>query len=165
MGSLEAWLLLRSLGTLHLRVPHQSKTAAELAHWLHQAAGGRAVDGIPAGMIQRVWHSSLQGKDARSFDPQAQMEGGWNATFSILLTNAEYARLLPHSLTYFVPATSLGAVESLIEYHVKANPKADPRLIRLSIGVEDMEDLKNDLQRASRRSSGQRHGCNCHVTI
>lgn len=39
MGSLEAWLLLRSLGTLHLRVPHQSKTAAELAHWLHQAAG------------------------------------------------------------------------------------------------------------------------------
>lgn len=104
MGSLEAWLLLRSLRTLHLRVPRQSENAAGLAHWLSQAAGvccfpvmavsqmmtltprqGRTADGIPAGVIEKVWHSSLQSKDSRGFDPRSQLEGGWNPTFSILV--------------------------------------------------------------------------------
>ena len=37
------------------------------------------------------------------------------------------------------PATSLGGVESLVEHRVKSDPSADPRLLRLSIGVEDVE--------------------------
>ena len=44
------------------------------------------------------------------------------------------------------PATSLGGVESLIEYRLQSDPKADPRLIRLSVGVEELEDLKSDLR-------------------
>ncbi|CAL1701385.1 unnamed protein product [Somion occarium] len=98
MGSLEAWLLLRSLRTLHLRVPRQSETATKLAHWLHKASNGKAAEGIPAGLIDTVWHSSLQGKDARGWEPSQQMEGGWNATFGILMTSTEYASLLPHNL-------------------------------------------------------------------
>lgn len=46
---------------------------------------GKAYDGIPAGVIQTVWHSSLQGKDSRGWEPSAQMEGGWNPTFAILV--------------------------------------------------------------------------------
>lgn len=46
---------------------------------------GKASDGIPAGIIDIVWHSSLQGKDASGWEPSEQMEGGWNATFSILV--------------------------------------------------------------------------------
>lgn len=46
---------------------------------------GKAHDGIPAGVIDIVWHSSLQGKDSRGWEPSEQMEGGWNATFSILV--------------------------------------------------------------------------------
>ncbi|KAI9000918.1 cystathionine gamma-synthase [Trametes punicea] len=148
MGSLEAWLLLRSLRTLHLRVPRQSENAYSLAQWLAQAAGGKAHDGIPAGIIDKVWHSSLQGVDARGFDPKTQLEGGWNATFAILLTSAEYATRLPHSLKYFIPATSLGGVESLIEQRVQSDRISDPRLVRISVGVEDLEDLKDDLRRA-----------------
>ncbi|KAK7695476.1 hypothetical protein QCA50_000112 [Cerrena zonata] len=148
MGSLEAWLLLRSLRTLHLRVPRQSETATKLAQWLHKASKGKGAEGIPAGVIDTVWHSSLQGKDARGWEPSKQMEGGWNATFSILLTNQEYASLLPHKLKYFVPATSLGGVESLIEQRVASDASADPRLVRISVGVEDFEDLKADLTRA-----------------
>ncbi|KAH9843892.1 cystathionine gamma-synthase [Rhodofomes roseus] len=148
MGSLESWLLLRSLRTLHLRVPRQSENAKGLARWLSQAAGGRAFDGIPAGVIDTVWHSSLQGKDSRGFEPSAQLEGGWNPTFAILLKNPEYARLLPHSLEFFVPATSLGGVESLIEQRSTVDPGADPRLVRISCGVEDLEDMKTDLRRA-----------------
>ena len=47
---------------------------------------GKAHDGIPAGVIEKVWHSSLQGVDARGFDPKTQLEGGWNATFSIFVS-------------------------------------------------------------------------------
>jgi len=90
MGNLESWLLLRSLRTLHLRVPRQSETATALAKWLAAAAGAdKAVDGIPAGVISKVWHSSLQGKDKRGFDPAKQMEGGWNATFSMRVSRHE----------------------------------------------------------------------------
>lgn len=88
MGSLEAWLLLRSLRTLHLRVPRQSANATELVKWLNSATSiptGQSRDGIPGGIITKVWHSSLQKKDARGFEPGQQLEGGWNATFAILV--------------------------------------------------------------------------------
>lgn len=86
MGSLEAWLLLRSLKTLHLRVPRQSETATVLAQWLQSISKtpkDQTFDGIPGGLVTRVWHSSLQGTDARGFNPRNQMPGGFNPTFSI----------------------------------------------------------------------------------
>ena len=88
MGSLESWLLLRSLRTLHLRVPRQSASATVLALWLDSIAKtpvGKTYDGVPGGVLKQVWHSSLQGVDSRGFDPKKQMQGGWNATFSILV--------------------------------------------------------------------------------
>jgi cystathionine gamma-synthase len=89
-GSLESWLLLRSLRTLHLRVSRQSQSATVLAEWLDHAAStpaGQTFDGVPGGLIEKVWHSSLQKRDARGFDPGTQMEGGWNATFAILVSS------------------------------------------------------------------------------
>ena len=44
-------------------------------------------------------------------------------------------------------ATSLGGVESLIEYRRRADPASDPCMVRLSVGVEDVQDLKDDLRR------------------
>ncbi|TFK43631.1 Cys/Met metabolism PLP-dependent enzyme-domain-containing protein [Crucibulum laeve] len=149
MGSLESWLLLRSLRTLHLRVSRQSQNATGLAKWLQgiaQTPIGKTFDGVPGGIISKVWHSSLQGKDSRGFEPSKQMEGGYNAAFSIFLSKPEYAARLPHVLEYFVAATSLGGVESLAEHRLQTDPSADPRLIRLSIGVEDIADLKADLR-------------------
>lgn len=52
------------------------------------------------------------------------------------------------SFGLFQPATSLGGVESLIEQRVASDSGADPKLIRLSIGVEDVEELKEDLRQA-----------------
>jgi len=146
IGSLEAWLLLRSLRTLHLRVPRQSQTGTALAQWLNLGSGGNSHDGIPAGLIDIVHHSSLQKPDAQGFIPDKQMEGGYNATFGIIMATIDYARELPHTLKYFVPATSLGGVESLIEHRLGTDPGSDPRLVRLSIGVEELEDLKDDLR-------------------
>ncbi|TFK28830.1 cystathionine gamma-synthase [Coprinopsis marcescibilis] len=151
MGSLEAWLLLRSLKTLHLRVPRQSESATEIARWLQGIVStpvGQCYDGIPGGTVTKVWHSSLQGKDARGFEPSQQMAGGYPATFSIMLRDGDLAQNFQFALKYFVPATSLGGVESLVERRINSDTKADPRLIRLSIGVEDVEDLKADLRQA-----------------
>ncbi len=86
MGSLESWLLLRSLRTLHLRVPRQSQTATALVKWLQDVAStpvGQTYDGVPGGVLSKVWHSSLQTKDSRGFEPKKQLEGGWNATFAV----------------------------------------------------------------------------------
>ncbi|KAL0949721.1 hypothetical protein HGRIS_009761 [Hohenbuehelia grisea] len=156
MGSLEAWLLLRSLRTLHLRVPRQSETATALAKWLQKGtklSQGESFDGLPGGVIAHVWHSSLQGVDSRGFDPAKQMSGGWNATFAILLVKPEYAERLPHAMQAFVPATSLGGVESLIEYRHQTDPGSDKRLVRISVGVEDLDDLKDDFRKALKEVS------------
>ncbi|EGO21041.1 hypothetical protein SERLADRAFT_475678 [Serpula lacrymans var. lacrymans S7.9] len=155
MGSFESWLLLRSLRTLHLRIPRQSASGTELAQWLSRAVNvpvGQEYDGVPGGVVTKVWHSSLQGING-SFDPAKQMEGGFSATFSFLLSKREYAELLPHSLEYFVPASSLGGVESLAEYSHMRDPNENPLLIRLSIGVEEVEDLKDDLRKAFQKLS------------
>jgi cystathionine gamma-synthase len=96
LGSFEAWLMLRSLRTLHLRVPRQSATATVLAGWLAQVAKapkGETFDGVPGGLLETVYHSSLQGKDARGWEPGEQMEGGWNATFSIMVRRATHFSL------------------------------------------------------------------------
>ncbi|KAJ7638721.1 pyridoxal phosphate-dependent transferase [Roridomyces roridus] len=153
LGSLESWLLLRSLRTFHLRVPRQSETAAALVAWLDELASTPSgqffgKERIPGGILIRVWHSSLQKKDERGFEPSTQMTGGWNPTFSIQLAKPEYAAWLPHRLNYFTPATSLGGVESLVEYRASWDPTSDPRAVRLSIGVEDLADLKADLGQA-----------------
>ena len=123
MGSLEAWLLLRSLRTLHLRVPRQSATATTLALWLNAVAStpvGQSYDGVPGGILSKVWHSSLQVKDSRGFQPSKQMEGGWNATFAVLVSlpilkicdhemnvvnqfsRPEYAVHFPYLLKFFI---------------------------------------------------------------
>lgn len=154
MGSLESWLLLRSLRTLHLRVKRQSKTATEFVQWLNNIAStpkGKSYDGVPGGLLVKVFHSSLQGKDARGFDPKEQMQGGWNATFGILLAEIEDAARLPHLLNAFVPATSLGGVESLAEHRKNSDPGTDPRLVRVSVGVEEVEDLKEDFRQALKK--------------
>ncbi|KAJ7283750.1 Cys/Met metabolism PLP-dependent enzyme-domain-containing protein [Mycena rebaudengoi] len=151
MGSLESWLLLRSLRTFHLRIVRQSETATALVKWLHQLAStpvGSSFEGVPGGVLSKVWHSSLQGKDGRGFEPSEQMSGGWNATFSIQLSQSNYAAWFPHSLKYFTPATSLGGAESLAEYRFYWDKTSDPRAVRISIGLEDLDDLKEDMRQA-----------------
>ncbi|KZS97788.1 cystathionine gamma-synthase [Sistotremastrum niveocremeum HHB9708] len=148
LGSLDSWLLLRSLRTLKLRVLRQSQTATALASWLNrvsQIPQGQTWDGAPGGVVTKVWHSSLQ--PTEGFDPRSQLEGGFNATFSILLCNAKAASSLPLKVKYLVRATSLGGVESLIDQRHTVDPTADPRMVRISVGVEDLDDLKADFRR------------------
>ncbi|KAF8605292.1 hypothetical protein BDV93DRAFT_605257 [Ceratobasidium sp. AG-I] len=75
------------------------------------------------------------------------MPGGGPACFTIMLEGENEARLLPYLLKLFTPATSLGGVESLIEQRYTSDPREDKRRLRISVGLEDIEDLKGDLRR------------------
>ncbi|CAE6462854.1 unnamed protein product [Rhizoctonia solani] len=146
-GSLESFLLLRSLRTLELRVTRQAASGEALAQWLHkvsQTPVGETWDGVRGGIIKRVWHATLQEQDQEWV--KKQMPGGGPACFMIMLEDPNEARLLPYLLELFTPATSLGGVESLIEQRYLSDPKEDKRLLRLSVGLEGVEDLKEDLR-------------------
>lgn len=163
LGSMEAYLLLRSLRTLGVRVEKQSRTATLLARWLHsltlpQGQGEVDAEDAPfaAGKVIAItYHSSLQprstpstrGEDP-SFDPTTQMPGGHTPTFAFQTATAEYATWIPHLTTYFTPATSLGGVESLLEHRCKSDPTEDRRIVRVSVGLEEFEDLRADLRAA-----------------
>ncbi|KAF8681421.1 Cystathionine gamma-synthase [Rhizoctonia solani] len=150
MGSLESFLLLRSLRTLELRATRQAENGAALAQWLHrvsQTPAGQSWDGVRGGSIKHVWHATLQGQKDQGWIKK-QMPGGGPACFSFMLDDPNEARVLPYMLKLFTPATSLGGVESLIEQRYLSDAGADKRLIRLSVGLENLEDLKEDLRQA-----------------
>lgn len=131
-GSLETWLTLRSLRTLALRVERQSDTAAEIARWLEPR-------------VARVWHPSLSSHPGFELG-RRQMRGG-GGLLSFELDDAEKAKRLPQILGLFQDATSLGGVESLIEWRHKHDRKTSPQLLRVSVGLEAPEDLIDDLRR------------------
>jgi cystathionine gamma-synthase len=128
-GSLETWLTLRSLRTLDLRVRRQSASATELAAWLQ-------------GRVPRVWHPSLATHPGHKIASEQMLGPG--GVLSIELADADAAKALPPRLRLFRNATSLGGVESLIEWRRLHDAHAPPGLLRISVGLEDPADLIAD---------------------
>lgn len=148
LGSLEGWLGVRSLRTMELRVQRQSTNATNLVSWLDAAlnapAGGKEADIIKK-VVSKVTHASLQTNDMSWLKPQ--MPNGFGPVFSIYTHTSAQARSLPSVLQLFHHATSLGGVESLIEWRRMSDTEVDERLLRVSVGVESWEDLKVDFAR------------------
>jgi cystathionine beta-lyase/cystathionine gamma-synthase len=143
MGSFEGWLGIRSLRTLELRVLRQSATATSLVSWLSSML---SKDSPLSGLIAGVQHASLQPEASEEGSwLRRQMPGGWGPVFSLIMVDQDTARRLPSRLRLFDHATSLGGVESLIEWRAMTDPKVDKRLLRVSVGVEGFEDLREDL--------------------
>lgn len=144
MGNLEAWLGVRSLRTLELRVMRASQNAQRLVDWL--AEEGKKEGSAVADLVVKIQHASQQPEaaDAGSW-LRKQMPNGFGPVFSLWLKTEEHARRLPSKLQLFHHATSLGGVESLIEWRAMSDPSVDRRLVRVSIGVEGWEDLREDL--------------------
>lgn len=129
-GALETWLTLRGVRTLGLRVRHQTETATRLA-------------AVLAPKVARVWHPSLPSHPGHAL--AARQMRGPGAMLSIELATERQARELPDHLTLFRNATSLGGVESLIEWRRRVDAEAPPTLLRISVGLEDAGDLAADL--------------------
>jgi cystathionine beta-lyase/cystathionine gamma-synthase len=135
-GTMESWLLLRSLRTLHLRIPQQSSNATKLATYL--------VNLKSKSIIANVVHASLQ---TEKFI-KTQLSGGYPPCFSIYFTTEQQAKLFCSSTRIFRHATSLGGTESLCEWRAMSDATVDRRLVRLSIGVEGIDDLIQDVNQA-----------------
>jgi len=154
MGSLEGWLGARSLRTLELRVKRQSESATRIVSWFYVAlhvseSEATAQQQIVKKVLRAIEHASLQFEDIDGGKGwlAKQMPNGFGPVFSIILKEMEFARRLPSKLALFHHATSLGGVESLIEWRTMSDVGVERELLRLSIGVEAWDDLRDDLVR------------------
>ncbi|TAQ90764.1 hypothetical protein B7494_g952 [Chlorociboria aeruginascens] len=150
MGNMEGWLGVRSLRTLELRVTRQAGNAEKLVAWLDGVLREAGGEGVVKQVVEKIEHASLQVKDLEEGWLRRQMPHGYGPVFAITMRNMESARKLPSKLRLFHHATSLGGVESLIEWRSMTDPYVDKRLIRVSVGIEGWEDLRDDLMAAFR---------------
>lgn len=148
LGPFDSFLCHRGIKTLELRVREQSRTAQRLAEWLAEQS-----------LVKRVLYPGLRDHPGHAI-AQRQMDGAFGAMLSFEL-DADFAatKRFAESTRLFQLAVSLGAVESLIEQpaamsHASYDPADRLKhgitdgLIRLSVGLEDFEDLRDDLVQA-----------------
>ena len=139
LGPFEAWLLMRGMRTLALRVERMSQNALTLATYFSDH---------PA--IEEVLYPGLANHTAHTL-AKSQMTGGFGGLMSILVKgDMQNALAVAGRLKLFVRATSLGGVESLVEhrYSVESHTGLPQNLLRLSVGIEDVQDLIDDFAQA-----------------
>ena len=139
IGSFEAWLLIRSIRTLPLRVERMSQNAQAVAEFLqsHDA-------------VERVFYPGLPNFEGHKV-AKRQMTGGFGSLLSFCVKGGAMDALrVAGRLNLFHRATSLGGVESLVEHRHTIEPDTGipEQLLRLSIGIEDAQDLCADLEQA-----------------
>lgn len=140
LSGFDAWLLMRGMRTLDLRVRRQAQTAANLAARLL---------GHPA--VSTVLYPGLESHIGHEVALR-QMTGGFGGMFSIRIKKGETAAIaVAASVALWKRATSFGGIESLIEHRASIEGEGSPcpgDLLRLSVGLEDADELYSDLNRA-----------------
>jgi cystathionine gamma-synthase len=144
IGPFEAWLLLRGLRTLEVRVKAATESAGILAQRFanHASVASVLYPGLPAHPGHAV---------------AAKQMSGFGGMLSIRVKAGERAAIdAAARVELWKRATSLGGVESLIEHRASIEGAGSPcptDLLRLSVGLEDVDDLYNDLDRALRAAN------------
>lgn len=146
LGPQDSWLLMRGLKTLGIRMEETMANAQQIAEFLdgHDAVGTVIYPGLPA----HTGHNLMK-KQARGFGGMISFDVG----------SKDKAGELLAKLKYFTLAESLGAVESLISVPAQMTHASIPverraelgiveGLVRISVGIEDVEDLIEDLENA-----------------
>lgn len=150
IGPFEAWLVLRGIKTLALRMERQCKNAVIVADWLHHHP-----------KLDRVYYPGLSDHESHSNAKKQFKNGeyGGMVAFDIREGTRERVFTFMRALQMIVPATTLGDVHSLLLYPVMASHRGlserDRRitgigegLVRLSVGIEDPADIIGDLEQA-----------------
>jgi len=147
LSPMDAWLLLRGLRTLALRVRQHNASALELARWLEQQP-----------QVERVFHPGLASHPQHAL-AASQMTGFGGVMNIVIRGGYDEASRFVHALTLPRQAVSLGGVESLV-VHAAAMWRGTmndeqmrvagiaPNAVRLSVGVEGVDDLRADLAQA-----------------
>lgn len=140
LGPFEAFLLMRGMRTLDLRVREASKTALDLAQRFSTHPYIEEV--LYPGLVSHPQHALAL----------KQMKGGFGHMLSIRVKGGEQAAIdTAASVGLWKRATSLGGVESLLEHRASIegpDTPCPPDLLRLSAGIEDVQDLYEDLDQA-----------------
>lgn len=139
MGPFEAWLLVRGLRTLPLRIERMCQNAQAVADYLSDHP--KITDVYYPGLASHAGHDTAQ----------RQMSGGYGYVLSALIKGSEADALkVAGRLQLFLRATSIGGVESLVEHRHTIEPHTGipETLLRLSVGIEDAGDLIADLAQA-----------------
>ena len=142
-GPLDAWLTTRGIKTLAVRMQRHSENAASVAAFL---AGHERV--------ARVYYPGLE--EHPGHELAARQMSAFGGIVSVALETGEAARRFAESTRLFTLAESLGGVESLVNYpdamthaSVRGTAAAVPiELVRLSVGIEDVDDLLADVEQA-----------------
>ena len=140
LAPFESWLLIRGLRTLFVRFRQASANALSLARHFDSHKG-----------LEAVLYPGLQGHPGHAI-ARRQMTDGFGGMMSLMVRGnlAETTAVLKR-LKVFTPATSLGGVESLIEHRKLIESPGSPvpdNLLRISVGIEAVEDLIADLEQA-----------------
>ena len=145
-GPFDCWLALRGTKTLPLRMRQHDSNGRCLAEWLQSHA-----------TIQRVYYPGLA--DHPQYELACRQMSGFGGMVSLELGSAARARVFVESTRIFALAESLGGVESLVGHPASMTHASVPKpmreemgltdgLVRLSVGIEDVEDLRADLEQA-----------------
>ncbi|MEW5323053.1 cystathionine beta-lyase [Geobacillus thermoleovorans] len=146
LGVQDAWLVLRGIKTLHVRLKQSSESAMAIAEYLARHP-----------KVEDVYYPGLENHPGH--DIQRSQAAGFGAVLSFRLADEEAARTFVRNVRLPVFAVSLGAVESILSYPAKMSHAAMPKderlrrgitdgLLRLSVGLEDVNDLIADFERA-----------------
>lgn len=146
LGPHDSWLLIRGMKTLALRMRQHEASTRELAEWLDARED-----------IERVYYPGLSKHPG--YDTARRQAEGFGGMLSFDVGSGERAERVLSRVRYFTLAESLGAVESLISVPARMTHASIPPerraelgitdgLIRISVGVEHIDDLKEDLRRA-----------------
>ena len=144
LHSFDAWLLIRGMRTLFLRVEKSCKNAMAIAKHFegHQH-------------IETVFYTGLSSDPGHEVSKR-QTDGQFGGMMSVIIRGTEQNAIdVTRFCQLFYPATSLGGVESLVEHRKTVSGEGfpvHPRLLRLSIGIEDPDDLIYDLEQALSRA-------------
>jgi len=142
-GPMDCFLVLRGIKTLGIRIQRHSENALQIAQLLEDH---------PA--VRQVFYPGLESHPQHELARRQMKHFG--GMVSIILDSEEAARQMVSRTKVFALAESLGGVESLIEHpHSMTHASTadseiavDPALVRLSVGIEDVSDLINDLRQA-----------------
>lgn len=150
-GPMDCFLVLRGIKTLHVRVKEACKNAKQIAEYLkgHSA-------------IAHVYYPGFSDHPGHAIAKKQMKRFGAMVSFDLKEDTIENANVVLGSCHYFSLAESLGGVESLIGHPASMTHASIPReerikngltdsLIRLSVGIEDVDDLLADLERALKK--------------
>ncbi len=132
-GALDAWLALRGIRTLPVRIERQSATAAVVAQFLN-------------GRVLATYYPGLDGHPGADIAQRQMASPG--AMVSFEMGSFAEATAVRDRMRVFSNATSLGGVESVADLRFDTDSSAPEGLIRCSIGLEDASDLVGDLEQA-----------------